>query len=324
MSRTRRLVIALVINFLLVVAQVVAGLAAHSTGLLSDAGHNLTDAASVVLSLLAVRWALRPRTPTRSFGNFRGTILAALVNAASLAAVTVFIVVEAVRRLIHPVPVDGSIVVPVAAGAIAANLVAALVLYEHKRDLNMRSAMVHMAADALSSLVVLIAGAVILISGSNAWDRLDPAASLVVAVLIVAEAVRLLKESAEVLLESTPSDVDLATLQRTITEVPGVDDVHDLHVWSLSSEYRALSAHVVLTGHPTLEQAQEVGNHVRAAVEAPFEIAHTTFELECERCADEIDPCGVDRRHPTGPAVVFPTVTGQSSTPGNGTRRGPE
>lgn len=292
LTRSTRLALVLVLNLALVAGQVAAGLLAHSTGLLSDAGHNLTDVAAVLLSLLAVRWALRPPSAARSYGNYRGTILAALVNAAALALVTAAITAESIRRLIHPVPVDGAVVVPVAAAAVVANAVAALILHDRSRDLNMRSALVHMLADVVSSAVVLVAGAVILTAG-NGWDRLDPVASLVVAVLIVVEAVRLTRQSVDILLESTPSDVDLDHLRTTINGVPGVEEVHDLHVWSLSSEYRALSAHLVMQGHPTLEEAQEVGRQVRGAVEGPFGIGHTTFELECERCdEDELEPCG--------------------------------
>jgi cobalt-zinc-cadmium efflux system protein len=300
-TRSGRLTVALAINVVLVVGQVVAGVVAHSTGLLADAGHNVTDVAAVAVSLLAVRWAMRPRSDARSFGNHRGTILAALVNAATLAVVTVAIVAESIVRLVHPARVDGGIVVAVAAAAIVANAVAAVVLRDGSHDLNMRATLVHMAADVLASSVVLVAGIVILAAGSG-WDRLDPVASLVVALLITVQAVRLGKASTDVLLESTPADVDLADLRRAITAVPGVGEVHDLHVWSLSSEFRALSAHLVLTGHPTLEQAQDVGGLVRAEVAGPFEIAHTTFELECERCVDDEvdDPCGVDEV----PAVV--------------------
>ncbi len=310
MTRTTRLVIALAINAVLVVAQVVAGVIAHSTGLVADAGHNLTDVASIGLSLLAVRWALRPRSDERSFGNHRGTILAALTNAAVLAVTTVVIVSISVVRLIHPVAVTGSVVIALAGAAMVANVVAAVVLHDGTHDLNLRSAALHMSADVLSSFCVLVAGIVIVITGGGAWDRIDPAASLVVAALIVIQALRLSRESVEVLLESTPEDVDLASLRRAITATPGVAEVHDLHVWSLSSDVRAMSAHLVLTGHPTLEEAQLVGGDVRARVTVPYRIAHTTFELECERCVDEEDdPCGVDP--PGVPA-------------GHGARRNPE
>ncbi|MGH9090564.1 MAG: cation diffusion facilitator family transporter [Acidimicrobiales bacterium] len=314
MTRTARLATALAVNGALVVGQVAAGVVGHSAGLLADAGHNLTDVAAVAVSLLAVRWAMRPRSDERTFGNHRGTILAALFNAAMLAAVTVAIVAESVVRLLHPEQVDAALVVAVAAVAMVANAAAALVLHEGGHDLNMRSAFVHMAADVLASAAVLAAGVVILATGGGAWDRADPVAALVVAALIVVQAVRLLRESADVLLESTPPDLDLGTLRSAITGVPGVGEVHDLHVWSLSGDVRALSAHLVLTGHPTLEQAQEVGGQVRDRVVDPFGIAHTTFELECERCAEEAgDPCGVDDvREGRGPVLAGPGVVART------------
>jgi len=291
--RTRRLVAALGLNVALAGAQLVGGLVAHSMGLLSDPGHNVPDVAGVGVSLLAVRWATRPRSPSRSFGYHRGPILAALANTAVIAVVTVAIVVESVVRLLHPGPVHGGIVVTVAAVALVMNGLAALMLRERSGDLNMRSAALHMAGDALGSLAVLSAGVVLLADHSLEWA--DPLASLVVAAIIVVEAYRLLRASVDVLLESSPADVDLVELISVMGRVPGVAEVHDLHVWSLSSDVRALSAHVVLSGHPTLEEAQVVGDRVKAAIGSPFTIAHSTLELECERCIDgELDPCLMD------------------------------
>jgi len=289
-SRSRRLGITLVLNLALAGAQLAGGLVAHSIGLLSDAGHDVTDIAGLAVSLVAVRWALRPRSPERSFGYHRGQILAALANAAVIAAVTVVVVVETVIRFVHPHPVQGDLVVGIAAVAFVVNGAAVLVVREHGTDLNMRSAALHMAGDALGSLAVLGAGAVLVVAPSLEW--VDPTASLVVAAIIVVEAYRLLRASVDVLLESAPADVDLAKLTATMHDVAGVADVHDLHVWSLSSEVRALSAHVVLSGHPTLEEAQVVGERVKTAIGGPFAIAHSTLELECEPCTDEDDdPC---------------------------------
>ena len=291
--RTRRLVAVLGLNVALAGAQLVGGLVAHSMGLLSDAGHNVTDVAGVGVSLLAVRWATRPRSPSHSFGYHRGPILAALANTAVIAVVTVAIVVESVVRLLHPGPVHGGLVVTVAAVALVVNGLAALMLRERSGDLNMRSAALHMAGDALGSLAVLSAGVVLVADHSLEWA--DPVASLVVAAIIVVEAYRLLRASVDVLLESSPADVDLTELIAVMGRVPGVAEVHDLHVWSLSSEVRALSAHVVLSGHPTLEEAQVVGDRVKTAIGSPFTIAHSTLELECERCTDgELDPCLMD------------------------------
>jgi cobalt-zinc-cadmium efflux system protein len=281
------------VNVALAAGQIVAGVVAHSTGLLADAGHNITDVAGLTMSLVAVRWALRPRNPEHSFGYHRGTILAALANAAIIAAVTVAIVVVGVGRLLHPQPVQGGVVVGVALGAFAVNALAAVVLHEGGPDLNMRGAAFHMTADAAASLVVAAAGAVILIDPH--LRRADPIASLAVGTLIIIEAYRLLRSSLGVLLESAPADVDLAALTGAMVTIAGVAEVHDLHVWSLSSEVRALSAHVVVVGHPSLEEAQAIGDRVKAAVAGPFTIAHSTLELECERCTDdESDPCLMD------------------------------
>ncbi|GAC1312375.1 MAG: cation diffusion facilitator family transporter [Acidimicrobiales bacterium] len=299
MSRTTRLGVALGLNLGLVAVQVVFGLVAHSLGLLSDAGHNVTDGAAVLISLVAVRYARRAPTQSRSYGYHRGTILAALANAVAILVVTLVIVYEAARRLAHPTPVRGGIVVIVALVAFVINAGAGVVLHEHAGhghgggDLNMRSALLHMAGDAVASLGVAMAGVVIVVTGRYEW--LDPVVSIGIAVLIAFEAVRLVRQAADVLLESTPSDLDLGDLSAAIVDVDGVDEIHDLHVWSLSSDVRALSAHLVLSGHPSLEEAQVVGERVKREIGSPFAIAHATLELECESCNDgDGDPCVMD------------------------------
>ena len=302
MTRPARLRVALGVNAALVVAELVAGFTAHSSALLADAGHNLTDVAALAASLFALGWATRPRNDARSFGNHRATILAALFNAVALAIVTVSIVVLSIDRLVHPETVNGPVLAIVAGVALVVNGAAAVTLRDGGTDLNMRSAMVHMSADAISSAFALAAGLIVVVVGRSA-DLADPAAALGVSLMIVWQAYRLVRSSVDVLLESTPADVDLPSLRSAITAVDNVAEVHDLHVWSLSSEVRALSAHLVLEGHPTLEQAQALAERVRTAVAGPFGLAHTTLELECERCADDIDdPCEMDELK--GPVVV--------------------
>jgi cobalt-zinc-cadmium efflux system protein len=312
-SRSTRLGTVLALNVAILLAQVVFGLAAKSLGLLSDAGHNLTDVAAVVVSLVAVRYARRGPTTARSYGYHRGTILAALANSAAIMALTVAIVFEAARRISHPGHVRGGLVVIVALVAFAGNAGAGLVLHEHgSHDLNMRSARLHMAGDALASLGVAVAGLVILITGRFFW--LDPAVSIGIALLIALEAYRLVRQAADVLLESTPKDLDIGQLSETIAKVDGVDAVHDLHVWSLSSEVRALSAHVVLSGHPTLEEAQVVGERVKRSIREPFAIAHATLELECESCFEgPDDPCAMGPAH-----LVTSRSTPNAHTPDGG------
>jgi cobalt-zinc-cadmium efflux system protein len=293
-TRQGRLLAALVLNIAIVATQVVFGVVAHSIGLLADAGHNLSDVAAVVFSLIAVRLASRPATAQRSFGYHRATILAAQANAALLLVAIVVVGFEAVRRLADPGPVEGWLVIVVAGIAVAGNTIATLILLqEHGGDLNMRSAVLHMASDAAVSVGVLIAGIIMTMVDGAYW--LDPAVSLLIAIVIAWRALRLLLETADVLLESTPEGLDAAELEASIVAVPGVESVHDLHVWSLSSELRALAAHIVVDGHPSLEEAQVVGQRVRDALSKHWAIAHATLELECESCEDqEAGSCAAD------------------------------
>ncbi|MCU1359539.1 MAG: cation diffusion facilitator family transporter, partial [Ilumatobacteraceae bacterium] len=271
-----------------------------------DAAHNITDVAAIVVSLVAVRFARRRATASKSFGYHRGTILAAQANAASILIVCVAVGFEAIRRLTDPHPVEGGVVLVVALIAAAANFAAAAALgkgthshgaseHEHAgdaRDLNMRSALLHMISDGAVSVGVALAGLVIMLT--DGWYWLDPAVSLLISVVIGVQGWRLLGATSEVLLESTPAGLDLAVLSSTMASVSGVESVHDLHVWTLSSAVRALSAHVVLAGHPTLEEAQVVGARVKATIGGSFRIAHATLELECEACGVPDDFCSID------------------------------
>lgn len=300
-ARSRRLGIALVLNLAVVIAQVVVGLLAESIGLLSDAGHNLTDVAALGLSIYALRMTTRTPTDRRSFGWHRSTILAAQANAAMILVLSVAIVVEAVRRLGDPPEVDGLLVVVVALVGFVVNAGAAIVLREdhgHDHgaagaaphgDLNIRSAMLHLISDAAASLGVAAAGGVILATGG--WEWLDPAVSIGIAVAIAWHAWVLLASANAVLLEGTPEGIEPAVLTAAMAAVDGVETVHDLHVWSLSSERLALSAHVVVDGHPSLEQAQEVSGRVRRHLAEHFGIDHSTLELECETCEDRGPVC---------------------------------
>jgi cobalt-zinc-cadmium efflux system protein len=293
MSRSRRLAVAIAINAVIVVVELGGGAVARSTALLADAGHNLVDVAGIVLSLVAVKLALRAPTAERSFGYHRATILTALFNTAAIVAVAAVVVFESVQAIAHPHPVRGGIVVLAAALALVGNAAAALVVRDGSRDLNLRAAATHLGADAAASAGVLVAGAVIATTGR--FDLLDSVVALAIAGLIVVEAWRLARECVDVLLESTPSDLDLVALAATMSGVAGVEAVHDLHCWSLSSEVRAMSAHLVLRGHPTLEQAQVVCEAVKRSVGATFGINHATFELECEPCVEDAsDACSME------------------------------
>jgi cobalt-zinc-cadmium efflux system protein len=293
-----RLAVALLLNLGIVAAQAVAGFGAHSVGLLADAGHNLVDGAGLGLSLLAVYMTRRPPTPERSFGYHRATVLAAQANAGAICVITVLVVAESVHRFFSPQPVQGGPMVVVAGVALVVDGIAAVVLWDRSsRDtFTVRTAVLHMGGDALASLGVVVAGLVILVTGRFAW--LDPAVGLGIAALIAWGAVGLLRSTTDVLLESAPYGLDVADLERAMAEVRGIDGVHDLHVWSLSAEIRALSAHLVLSGHPTLEEAQATGVEVRRAIADGFRIAHATLELECETCSDNVSGCAMEELPP--------------------------
>ncbi|MEO5722977.1 MAG: cation diffusion facilitator family transporter, partial [Ilumatobacteraceae bacterium] len=211
-------------------------------------------------------------------------------------------------------PVEGGLVLVVALIAAAANFGAAAALgggfHDHaaddhtalgpgaidaagdSHDLNMHSALLHMISDGAVSIGVALAGLVILLTGG--WYWLDPAVSLAISVVIGVQGWKLLRATGEVLLESTPSGLDVDALSHTMSRVEGVESVHDLHVWTLSSDVRAMSAHVVLAGHPSLEQAQVVGARVKSTIGRPFRISHATLELECEACGEPDDFCSID------------------------------
>lgn len=293
MNRSRRLAWALACDLAIACAEVVGGFLAHSAGLLATAGHDVADAGALGLALAATAVVRRPSTARQSFGFHRVTILTALANAVAIVVASVLVSILAVHRLLHPAHVNGGLVVAFAALALVGNGAAALVVHDRSRDLNMRAAGLHLAGDALAALGVLVAGVVILATGH--FDRLDPIVSLAIAALVVVEAVVLVRQSVDVLLESTPSDLSAVALAETISTVTGVTDVHDLHCWSLSSEVRALSAHIVLAGHPTLEEAQIVGESVKDRLREHHDIAHATIELECEPCAEpDAEVCAID------------------------------
>ena len=291
--RSKRLSLVVGVNVLVALIELAGGVWAHSMALLADAGHNAADIAAAALALVAVRLARRPPTRAKSFGYHRGGVLAAQVNAASVLVFSVLIAAGAVARLAHPVPIHGWALLGVALGAFVLNGAAAVAAAEKGgRDLNIRAAVLHMAGDAAASATVAAVGLVLLVYPGAGW--LDPAVSLALAVLIGAQAVRLGLQVADVLLEGTPAGTDAGALAHAVVSMPGVEDVHDLHIWSLSAEVTLLSAHLVMAGHPTLEEAQEVAGTVRSRLSEDFGIAHATLELECETCTDGLaSPCAM-------------------------------
>ena len=261
--------------------QIIVATLTGSLALFADAGHVLTDAIGVLMALIAITVGQRGggRDARSSYGFHRAEVLAAGANGLILLGLCAVIVVGAVRRLNAPVEIDGGLVLAAGAVGLIANVIALLLLRSGAREnLNVRGAYLEVLGDALGSIAVLVSAAIIVATG---WFAADPIASLVIAVLIVPRAISLLREVGEVLLESAPRGVDLAALRDHIRGIPGVVDVHDLHVWTITSGMPVMSAHVVVAESvDQMSDAHEVLDRLRSCLSEHFDVEHSTFQIE--------------------------------------------
>lgn len=287
-NSSRRLVFALVITASFVVIEAGAGFFANSLALLTDAAHNFIDVVALAISWYALRLTARPAYARRTYGYHRAGILAALVNSTTLVLISLAIFYEAFQRLLAPPPVQADILIAVSALAFVVNASTAwMVRRGAARDLNLRSAFVHLAGDALATLGALIAGIGIALTGLNILDAL---ASALIAVLILWNGWTIVRASLSILLESTPHDIDISAMVSDLMHVNGVQSVHDLHVWSISSELRAMSAHV-LTEEISMHHGVQIQREINALLSSKYRIAHSTLQLECEGCEPEVLFC---------------------------------
>jgi cobalt-zinc-cadmium efflux system protein len=271
---SRLMAAVLAVNVVMLAAGVAGGLAFDSLALLADAGHVLADVGAIGLALVAAWMASRPAGPQRTFGFRRTEILAALVNGVTLVAVSVFVFVEAIARLSNPPDVSGGGVLAVGAFALAGNAVAtALLMRGDRTNLNLEGVLRHSAADALGSLGVIVAAVVVLATG---WNQADPIVSIAIGVLILLGSWRLVREPFNVLMESAPEGIDVEEVGSAMCGVPGVREVHDLHVWTVTSGFAALAAHI--RSDPA-ESADEVRERVEAVLHERFGLDHTTLQV---------------------------------------------
>ncbi|GGW78637.1 cation transporter [Streptomyces lucensis JCM 4490] len=274
-----RLRVALGITLLIMVVEVVGGVAADSLALIADAAHMATDAVGLGMALLAIHFAARPPSTNRTFGYARAEILAALANCLLLLGVGGYVLYEAVERFVTPADTRGGLMIAFGLFGLAANTVSLVLLMRgQKESLNVRGAFLEVAADALGSVAVLISATVILTTG---WQPADPIASLVIGLMIVPRTLKLLRETVDVLLEAAPKNVDMAQVRAHILELDGVEDVHDLHAWTITSGMPVLSAHVVVSS----ELLNAIGNEkmlheLQGCLGDHFDVEHCTFQLE--------------------------------------------
>ncbi len=283
---SHKLGLAVGLTVLILAAEIAGGLWSGSLALLADAGHVFTDALALALSYLAVRAAARPADERHTYGFHRLQILAALINGLTLLVIAGEIVLEAWARWQAPRPIQAGVMLGVALIGLIVNALVAFILHEHDHDdVNTRSAYLHVLGDTISSVGVIGAGGVILLTG---WLWLDPLVSALISVMIVVSAVRLLRETLHILVEGTPRGASAAEVGAAMVEVPGVRDVHDVHVWTLGPGHVAMSAHVMLDDQ-ALSATAEIMRALKALLLTRFAITHTTLQFECEQC----DPSGV-------------------------------
>jgi cobalt-zinc-cadmium efflux system protein len=292
----RVLKISLAVTLAYIVLLVIAGIRAHSLALLSEAGHNLSDLLALLLSLVAVYLQSRPPSSTKTYGYHRAGVLAALINAFSLVVVSFFIFYEAFRRLEHPEPVRAGLMMAVAAAGVVMNGMIAALLYRSKGDVNIRSALLHEVGDTLSTAAVIAGGWVILATG-NYW--IDSALSFGIGALILWSGFGIVRETLNILLEGTPRGMKLERVESAIRAIEGVNDVHDLHVWSIGSETHALSCHISIADIPP-SVSERILRDVKECLLRDFRIDHTTIQFEnviCEVAHGCVIPVGESEEH---------------------------
>jgi cobalt-zinc-cadmium efflux system protein len=293
-DRGKALKTALALTLVVLLLELAGGLLSHSLALLSDAGHVLTDVFALGLAWFAVEQSRRPADKRHTYGYQRVSILAALLNSVTLILIVLAIGYEALRRLAAPEPVQGGVVIATALAGIAINAFVVLQLRRDTRSLNLRAALLHVTGDVAASVGVVIAGVVILFTG---WLYIDPLLSLAIAAFIAYSAWGIVRETVHVLLEGTPGEIDLEAVTREIGKTKLVTNVHDLHVWALSSDEMALSCHVVVAECP-LGDAEHVVRDLESRICDRFAIGHTTIQVEsCHPCG-EIHHGAGEHNHP--------------------------
>lgn len=293
MSSRRRLALALVLAAAVAALEFWGGAASHSIALVTDAVHVCMDVFALAVALIAAIGAARPANRRKTFGYGRIEVLGALFNGALLFGATLFLIYEAIRRFGNPVEPHGALMTAVAAIGFVANVVIGLTLsHDRSENLNVRAALFHVMGDALGAFAVIVGGVVIIFTGA-AW--IDPLLSLFVATIIIAGVVRVLRDAADVLLESVPAGIDTSDVERHMLGIQGITAVHDLHIWTIGTSSHALSAHVLLD-EPRLQQGPQVLERLRLLLAERYGIGHVTVQLEAEHC----DPGGIIICRPGG------------------------
>ena len=280
-TNQRRLLVALSITGLMTIVELAGGLMSNSLALIGDAGHMFTDTLALGLSLFALNLAKRPASQTKTYGYYRAEILAALINGAILVLVSAYIFYEAYHRFVEPPEVRGGLMLIVAAIGLVANVVGISILRSASRgNLNVKGAFLHMWSDTVSSVGVIAAGIIILLTGRTIAD---PIISIIIGLLILRGAGGLVLESINILLEAVPKHLDVGQINNAIQKIKGVRDVHDVHLWAITSGMYAMSCHLLIEDQ-MVSNCTQIVEEVNQTLSKEFGISHSTVQLECEEC----------------------------------------
>ena len=280
----KNLFITMLLNFLITVVEIVGGIVSGSLSLLSDAFHNFSDGIAIIVSYIAIRLSKKPRTLKYTFGLKRAELLAAIINASTLIIISFFLIKEAIERFSNPTPITGNLMLIVAVVGLIANIVGTLLLKKGSQEnINIRAAYFHLLSDAVSSLAVII-GAVFIMMFNITW--IDPALTIMISLWILKETYEIVKESVEVLMMSTRPDIDINEVQRAIEAVPGVKNIHHVHLWKMNDSDIHFEAHIDVDDVPVSRTAA-----IRGAIEQclhdTYDVNHTTLQFECDSCSQK-------------------------------------
>lgn len=280
-ANQRRLLVALSITALMTIVELAGGLISNSLALIGDAGHMFTDTMALGLSFFALNLTKRPANQTKTYGYYRAEILAALVNGTILIVVSVYIFYEAYQRFVEPPEVQGGLMLVVAVIGLVANVVGILILRSASRDnLNVKGAFLHMLSDTLSSIGVIAAGAIIFVTGRTIAD---PIISIIIGILILRSAGGLVWEAVNILLEAVPKHLDVSRINDAVRKIEGVRDIHDVHLWAITSGMYAMSCHLLIEDQ-MVSNCTQIVDQVNRTLSQEFGISHATVQLECEEC----------------------------------------
>jgi len=290
----KRLLIAIVLNAIIFIVELIGGLLTNSLALVSDAMHNLSDFFALILSYIASKIVLWKSTSQKSYGYVRVEIFVAFINALTLVLIAGYIIYEGINRFLHPTPIIGLWMIIVAVVGLIANTIATLLLRkEAHHNLNIKSAYLHLLTDAIESLAVVVVGILIVWQG---WYILDPIISIAIGLFVLKSAWSILVETVDILTEGTPKGIDLTAVAEFIQSFPEIENVHHLHIWSLSSQFRALSAHLVVKDC-LVSKGSEITKRIEKALHDEFKINHPTLQLECEICHEQETIVDIHQEH---------------------------